>query len=118
MNYLVKKNEIIVGKFKLETPKIIWIDEFVCLRSKMYSFKCGDDSKNKLQGISKSESKHIRFEEYYNCVFGGESQKDCVKYIIRSLNHEMFLQNVRKFTLSLIDDKRCYINEPDRKPWN
>ena len=33
------------GLFKIETPKYIWIDEFVCLRSKMYSFKCGDDSK-------------------------------------------------------------------------
>ena len=60
MNFSVKK---VIGKFKVETPKIIWIDEFVCLRSKMYAFKCGDDSKNKLKGISKSQSKHIKFQE-------------------------------------------------------
>ena len=30
------KYKKIFGKFKMETPKIIWIDEFVCLRSKMY----------------------------------------------------------------------------------
>ena len=29
----------------METPKNIGIDEFVCLRSRMYSSKCGDDKK-------------------------------------------------------------------------
>ena len=42
------KNKKVIGKFKIETPKHIWIDEFVCLRSKLYAFKCGDDSKKKL----------------------------------------------------------------------
>ena len=57
------KNKKVIGKYKLEAPKNIWIDEFVCLRSKMYAFKCGDDSKSKLKGISKSQSKKIKFEE-------------------------------------------------------
>ena len=55
-----------MGKFKLEAPKNIWIDEFVCLRSKMHFFKGGADSKNKLKGVFKSQSKHIKFEEYKN----------------------------------------------------
>ena len=46
-----KKNKKVIGKFKIETPKKIWIDEFVCRRSKMYAFKCGDDSKNKSKDI-------------------------------------------------------------------
>ena len=43
------KNKTVMGKFKIETPKNIWIDEFVCLRSKAYSFKCKniDENKNK-----------------------------------------------------------------------
>ena len=45
MNYLVMKIKKLLGFFKLETLKNIWVDEFVCLRSKMYSFKCGDGSK-------------------------------------------------------------------------
>ena len=53
------KNKKVIGFFKIETPKNIWIDEFVCLRSKMYAFKCGTDSKNKLKGFSKSYSKKI-----------------------------------------------------------
>ena len=86
------KNKKVIGKFKIETPENIWIDEFVCLRSKMYAITCGDDSKNKLKGISKSQSKNNKFEEYYNCLFGGKHQQECDNYIIRSINHEMYLQ--------------------------
>ena len=113
------KNKKVIGKFKIETPENIWIDEFVCLRSKAYSFKCknNDENKNKIKGISKSQSKHIKFEEHYNCLFGGEYQRECNNYIIRSINHEMVLQEVRKSTLSLFDDKRCYINNIESIPW-
>ena len=45
------KNKKVIGFFKIETPKSVWIDEFVCLRSKMYAFKGGNDSKNKLECI-------------------------------------------------------------------
>ena len=84
----------------------------------MYAFKCGNESKNKLKGISKSQSKHIKFEEYYNCLFDGEYQRECNNYIIRSINHETVLQEVKKSTLSQFDDKRCYINETESIPWN
>ena len=40
-----KENKKVKSKIKIETPKITWIDEFVCLRSKMYAFQCGNDSK-------------------------------------------------------------------------
>ena len=86
------KNKKVLGKFKKETPKNVCIDEFVCLISKMYAFKCGDDSKNKLKGISKSQSKNNKFEEFYNCLFGGKYQQECDNYIIRSIKNEMYLQ--------------------------
>ena len=80
----------------------------MCLRSKMYAFKCGDDSKNKLKGISKSQSKHIKFEEIKKkCLDGEEYQRECNNYNIKSINHEMHLQEVKKSTLSIFDDKRC-----------
>ena len=115
-----EENKKVIGKFKIETPKNIWIDEVVCLRSKAYSFKCKDNNedKNKIKGISKSQSKHIKFEEYYNCLFGKGYQKECNIYIIRSINHEMVLQEVKKSTLSIFDNKRCYINETESIPWN
>ena len=84
----------------------------------MYAVKCGDDSKNKLKGISKSQPKHIKFEEFKKCLDGEEYQRECNNYIIRSINHEMQLQEVKKSKLSIFDDKRCYIINTECKPWN
>ena len=98
------KNKKVIGKFKIETPKNIWIDEFICLRSKMYAFKCGGDSKNKLKGISKSQSKNIKFEEHKKCLDGEDYQREFTNYIIRSINHEMVLQKVKKNQHSMIND--------------
>ena len=38
----------------------------------MHAFKCGKGNKNKLKGISKSQSKHIKFEEYKKRLDGME----------------------------------------------
>ena len=59
-----------------------------------------------MKGVSKSQSKHIKFEEYYNCLFGGEYQRECNNYIIRSINHEMVLQEVKNlhYLFSMIND--------------
>ena len=84
----------------------------------MYALKCGDDSKKKLKGISKSQSKHNKFEEYKKCLDVKEYQRECNIYIIRSIIHEMHLQEIKKSTLSILDDKRCYINNIENKPWN
>ena len=104
------KNKKVIGIFKNETPKDICIDEFVCLRSKMYAYKCGDDSENKLKGISKNQPKNIEFEDYKKCLDGEKFQSECDNYILRSNNYEMHLQEIKKSTLSKFDDKRCYIN--------
>ena len=112
------KNKKVNGKYKIETPKNIWIDEVVCLRSKMYSFKCRDDSKNKLKSISNSQSKHNKFEEFKKCFDGEEYQIECDNYILRCIYHEMYLQLVQKSTISLFDDKRCYIINIEILPWN
>ena len=71
------KNKKVIGFFKIETPKGNLIDDFVCLRSKMYAFKCGNDSKNKLKGIPKSQSKNIKFEEYKKYLDGEDYQQEC-----------------------------------------
>ena len=111
------KNKKAVGKFKIETPENIWIDEFVALRRKCYAYKCGNDNRNKLKGISKSQSKNIKFEKNKKCLDGEDYQQECDNYLIRSINHEMVLQKVKKLTLSIFDDKRCYINNIKSIPW-
>ena len=107
-----------LGNFKIATPEKIWIDEFVYLRSKTYSFKCGNKNTNKLKDLSKSYWKNIKTEEYYKCRFRGHYKQDCDIYLTRALNHKMYLQRVRKFTLSQFGDKRCLKNETGSKPWN
>ena len=68
----------------------------------MYAFKCGDDSKNKLKGFSKSQSKHIMFEEYKKCLDGMEYERECDNYIPRSINHEMHLKELKKISIIYI----------------
>ena len=65
MNYSVMKRKKMVSRLELETPKNIGIDEYICFRSKVFSLKCknDDESKNKLEGVSQSQSKHIKFED-------------------------------------------------------
>ena len=88
------KNKKVVGKFKIEIPEKIWIDEFIYLRSKAHSFKCGKKNINKLKAVSNSYSKNVKFDEYKKCLDGEEYQTECDIYIFRSLNHEMYLQRV------------------------
>ena len=45
-----------MGKCKLKTSKNSWIDDIVCLRSKMFSFKWEIKSENKLKWVSQSQS--------------------------------------------------------------
>ena len=41
----------------------------------MYAFKCGDDSKHKLEGFSKSRSEVIKFDEFERCLHRGKNIK-------------------------------------------
>ena len=46
---------------------------------------------NKIKSISQSYLKTIKFDEHKNCLDGKDFQKECDKYVIRSLNHEKYL---------------------------
>ena len=72
--------------------KIIGLMNLFVWDKKSYSFKCNNENKNKLKGITKSLVKSIKFEEYKNCLFGDDYQRECENYVIRSLNHDMYLQ--------------------------
>ena len=93
-----ERNEKVLGKFKIETPKNVFIDEYIALRSKMYAFKCKDkeEDKNKLKGISKNQSKNFKFEEYKKCLNGEKFKNECVIYILKSSNHDMYMQGIKK----------------------
>ena len=110
----------VIGKINLETPKNVTTDNFVCLRSNDYSFKCKDniENENKIKGTSKSQSKHNKFEDYKKRLDGEEYQRECINYILRSMNHEMHFQEIKKSSLSLFDGKRKYLNIKESIPCN
>ena len=118
MNYSVKRIKKVDGEFKIETPQNVWNEDFVCFRSQAYSFNCNDGNTNKLKVISESQSRHIGFEQYKKCLDGKKYQKECDDYILKSINHDMYLQRVCKTTLSIFDNKRNYIKSTKSLPWN
>ena len=58
----------------------------------MLSFNCGNNSKITLKSISKSQSKHNKFEEYKKCLDEEEFQKECDINILKAINLEMYPQ--------------------------
>ena len=69
----VGKNKKIIRLMKDELGGGI-MKEFVTLRPKMHAYKVGSSESKKFKGIKKCVvKKTISFEDYKNCLFGGES---------------------------------------------
>ena len=86
----------------------------------MYAFKCKDkeEDKNKLIGISKSQSKNIKFEEHKKCLNGKKFENECVNHFLKSNKHDMYMQGIKKTTLSIFDDKTNFLDNITSIPWN
>ena len=103
-------NKKVLGMFKDEAAGGC-IEEFLGLRSKLYSFKmCEGEETKKCKGLKKSVvKKSIAHEDYKTCLFNGKEQI-CKMNVIRSYNHELYTEEVNKVALCSDDDKR-YILE-------
>ena len=100
------KNKKVLGMFKDEGQGGI-IEEFVGLRSKLYSYKMfeGKETK-KAKGVKKNViKKNITHEDYLECLKNKEPQMRIMN-CIRSEKHELYTQRVNKTALSGNDDKR------------
>ena len=63
---------------KIETPKSLYIDELVCLRSKCNSYTTELDSNyNTLKGICKGYKTEISFDQYYKCLKNETYDREC-----------------------------------------
>ena len=67
------------------------IEEFVGLRSKLYSYKMNE--------------KEITFQNYKDCLFDEKEQRRKINNI-RHQKHELYTENIGKIALSSKDDKR------------
>ena len=99
------KNKRVLGKFKDEVHGQI-IEEFVGLRSKMYSLNVmGGESKKTSKGIKKKVVAGIPHQFYRNCLLNRSIMYSKMNQI-RSYNHTLYSTEQRKISLSPFDDKR------------
>ena len=89
----------------------VLINEFISLRSKMYSYikdnqKGGKTAKGIKKNIVKNDTKH---EDYKNVLLNEKQLHHKIK-TIRSKKHQLGNYEINKVSLSCFDDKR-YIHE-------
>ena len=109
---ILKKNEKVLGRLKVETPEGLWIDKFIALKSKSYSFIENEETHRKIKGVSKVASKKITFEEYYSCLMNYDVENP-IKHTILSIQtdfHEIYLSKIIKNYSSSADSKSYFLN--------
>ena len=102
--YFNKSNKKVIGKFKDEVSGIP-INEFIGLRSKMYSYltdndECGKTAKGIKKNIIKKDIKH---ENYKDILLNNKQVYHKMK-MIRSQRHQ-FIYKINKISLSCFNDK-------------
>ena len=104
-------NKKVLGVFKDEA-KGKPINEFVGLRSKLYSYKMDEGKENKkCKGVKKAVvERTIKHEDYKKCLETGKEQLR-KQNIIRSYKHELYTEEINKIALSAADDKRYLLKD-------
>ena len=104
-------NKKVLGMFKDEA-KGKPINEFVGLRSKLYSYKMDEGKENKkCKGVKKAVvERTIKHEDYKKCLETGKEQLR-KQNIIRSYKHELYTEEINKIALSAADDKRYLLKD-------
>lgn len=112
------ENKKKLGCFKDETCGVV-IQEFIGLRSKLYTYKTVDDhylenvkkmSLRKAKGVTKNViKKYITFNDYKLCLDRTKKIRRNMK-MFRSKKHELLTISVNKIALSGNDDKRIICN--------
>ncbi|CAG2215764.1 unnamed protein product [Mytilus edulis] len=107
-------NKKVLGKMKDETHGIP-IQEFVGLKSKMYSLIYEENKKlcekKTAKGIKKSVIKHdTRHEHYKQSLFNKEIHMSTMTQI-RSYDHTLYNISINKLGLSPYDDKRYLLDD-------
>ena len=98
-------NKKVLGKMKDETAGKP-ISEFVGLRAKMYSFKCGGVEKKTAKGIKRATIRQtLKHAMYKDALYNNQVSYASMK-TIRSYRHKLFSIAQNKQALSPFDDKR------------
>ena len=103
-------NKKVIGMFKDESAGK-QIDEFIGLRSKLYSYKMDGEDHKKCKGIKQNVvKKTITHDDYKNCLFTKREQLRKMN-VFRSYHHDIYTEQVNKVALSADDDKRVIMED-------
>ena len=99
-----------IGKFKDEASAIL-INEFILLRSKMYSYlqdsnECGKTAEGTKNNVIK---KDIKYENYKDILFNNKQVYHEMK-TTQSQRHQLGSYKINKISLSCFNDK-CYLHD-------
>ena len=104
------ENKKVIGKMKEELNREI-IEEFVGLRSKMYSLKTKKEEMKKAKGVKKNVvKKDISHQDYVDCLFEERKFMHTMQ-TIRSFKHQLYTIKQNKVSLSPYDDKRYLLDD-------
>ena len=86
------------------------VEEFIGLRSKLYSYRQDGDHK-KCKGVRKNVvKKTITHDDYKDCLFTKKEQLRKMN-VIRSHHHDIYTEEINKVALSADDDKRVIMED-------
>ena len=101
-------NKKVIGKMKDECGGE-QIEEFVGLRSKLYSYRKKEKEEKKCKGVKKNViKKEILFQDYKDCLFK-EKEETRKMNLIRHRSHNLYTECIEKIALSSKDDKRIVL---------
>ena len=102
-------NKKVIGKFKDELASRI-MTEFIGLRSKMYSYT-GQTDDRRAKGVNRSVLRNtITHDDYRDCLFDQQVYTRTMPGL-RSHQHEIYGETVRKVALSPLDTKRYILED-------
>ncbi|XP_065667193.1 uncharacterized protein LOC136087681 [Hydra vulgaris] len=110
VGFKVGVNKKVIGMFKDKTGGA-QIEEFVRLRSKLYSYKVHGKDNKKCKGVKKNVvKKYITHEDYKYCLL---SKRNYIRKmnVIRSHLHEIYTEEINKIALSAEDYKRVILED-------
>ena len=109
--YCDATNKKVVGKFKLEYPNDV-MQQFIGLRSKMYSLKFDNGKEDKkATGIIACVTKNDLTHKNYSDVLENGSRMHSNMNVIRSVKHRLYTMEMNKIFLSAYDDKRYLLDD-------
>lgn len=106
---IIQKNKKVPGLFKDELGGTI-LQEFVGLRSKLYSIRSYDYEIKKAKGVKKPVTRKLKFDDYIDVLKTGKELRGKNVHF-KSIKHQIFTREQNKVALSRKDDKRFILSD-------